>query len=374
MGMTVGRWLPRARWPPEATAEGSSSGRRSSGPLSRSGRSTAQLVKQQQVQQPVLLPQGELHDQQQQQVPAAADAADAVSSSEDESEGSEEAALDVPSEEDGEKTVEEFLAGEHEVFTTEDLQQQDQQEQQQQQQQQQQHDASLAAAAAVGATLLAGSSGSGVPGALGWQSSVASVTADFAMQNVLLQMGLRLLTRDGRRIARLSRWGLGGGQGRSNSLHEALLSLSFSGICCLGCGTTLLLPDASDLNCLNWHKHQCCDLPPVTTLSHLVSLPDHVMSCLCSRYALRCSACFTVTREAGRLFCPKCGNLGLDRVEVVVGETGRSTFGVKKRHILRGTKFSLPKPRVSSRVGSAGPYTDDVAHTLACTHLLLHMH
>eukprot|EP00775_Hariotina_reticulata_P013406 gene13406-13534_t len=86
-------------------------------------------------------------------------------------------------------------------------------------------------------------------------------------QNVLLQMGLRLLTRDGRRIARLS------------------------------------------------------------------------------RYALRCSACFTVTREAGRLFCPKCGNLSLDRVEVVVGPNGAEYYGARKRHILRGTKFSLPKPR-----------------------------
>lgn len=89
------------------------------------------------------------------------------------------------------------------------------------------------------------------------------------MQNVLLQMGLRLLTKDGRRIARLS------------------------------------------------------------------------------RYALRCSACFTVTREPGRLFCPKCGNLSLDRVEVVVGADGVEYFGMQKRHILRGTRYSLPKPKVS---------------------------
>lgn len=37
-------------------------------------------------------------------------------------------------------------------------------------------------------------------------SSVCSVTADFAMQNVLLQMGLRLVTPDGRRVSTLSRW------------------------------------------------------------------------------------------------------------------------------------------------------------------------
>lgn len=39
-------------------------------------------------------------------------------------------------------------------------------------------------------------------------STVAILTADFAMQNVILQMGLKLLTPDGRRIRRLSRWTL----------------------------------------------------------------------------------------------------------------------------------------------------------------------
>ncbi|GFH08649.1 uncharacterized protein HaLaN_03641 [Haematococcus lacustris] len=87
------------------------------------------------------------------------------------------------------------------------------------------------------------------------------------MQNVLLQMGLRLVTRDGRQISRLSRW------------------------------------------------------------------------------ALRCSACFFVTKEAGRLFCPRCGNMALERVEVVVGAGGAEFFGVRKNYTLRGTRFSLPKPK-----------------------------
>lgn len=38
------------------------------------------------------------------------------------------------------------------------------------------------------------------------QSSVASVTADFAMQNVILQMGLRLVAPNGMLIKQLSRW------------------------------------------------------------------------------------------------------------------------------------------------------------------------
>lgn len=142
-------------------------------------------------------------------------------------------------------TNEELLAEEHQVYTADDVDTSAQQQANGSSKQQQRS-----------------------PGSPGWQSSVAIITGDFAMQNVLLQMGLRLITKDGRRIARLT------------------------------------------------------------------------------RYALRCSACFTVTRDPGRLFCPKCGNLSLDRVEVVVGADGAEYFGVTKRHILRGTRFSLPKPKV----------------------------
>ena len=37
---------------------------------------------------------------------------------------------------------------------------------------------------------------------------VSIVTADFAMQNVILQLGLQLVSPDGRRIRRISRWAL----------------------------------------------------------------------------------------------------------------------------------------------------------------------
>lgn len=37
---------------------------------------------------------------------------------------------------------------------------------------------------------------------------VSIVTADFAMQNLILQLGLRLISPDGRRIRRISRWAL----------------------------------------------------------------------------------------------------------------------------------------------------------------------
>lgn len=40
----------------------------------------------------------------------------------------------------------------------------------------------------------------------GEEASVLIATADFAMQNVILQMGLRLAAPDGRHITRISRW------------------------------------------------------------------------------------------------------------------------------------------------------------------------
>lgn len=51
-------------------------------------------------------------------------------------------------------------------------------------------------------------------------------------------------------------------------------------------------------------------------------------------------------QEMGRLFCPRCGNAALDKVRVVVGPDGAEQYGVRKKHVLRGTRFSLPKPKV----------------------------
>ncbi|XP_028807175.1 RNA-binding protein NOB1 [Neltuma alba] len=100
------------------------------------------------------------------------------------------------------------------------------------------------------------------------ESSVACVTGDFAMQNVLLQMGLRLLAPGGTQIRELHRW------------------------------------------------------------------------------ILKCHACYAVTAEIGRIFCPKCGNGGtLRKVAVTVGENGVILAARRPRITLRGTKFSLPLPQ-----------------------------
>ncbi|KAI7987047.1 RNA-binding protein NOB1 [Camellia lanceoleosa] len=100
------------------------------------------------------------------------------------------------------------------------------------------------------------------------ESTVACVTSDFAMQNVLLQMGLRLLAPGGMQIRQLQRW------------------------------------------------------------------------------ILKCHACFKVTPEIGRIFCPSCGNGGtLRKVAVTVGENGIVLSARRPRISLRGTKFSLPLPQ-----------------------------
>lgn len=48
-----------------------------------------------------------------------------------------------------------------------------------------------------------------------------------------------------------------------------------------------------------------------------------------------------------KLFCSKCGNAALEKVEVTTSADGQEQYGVRKKHNLRGTRFSLPKPKVS---------------------------
>ena len=53
-------------------------------------------------------------------------------------------------------------------------------------------------------------------------------------------------------------------------------------------------------------------------------------------------------QEPGRLFCPHCGNATLDKVELTIGPDGTEQYGVRKRFNTRGTRFSLPKPKVTT--------------------------
>lgn len=61
-----------------------------------------------------------------------------------------------------------------------------------------------------------------------------------------------------------------------------------------------------------------------------------------SRWILKCHACYTVTGEIGRIFCPKCGNGGtLRKVAVTVNENGIVLAARRPRVTLRGTKVSI---------------------------------
>lgn len=67
------------------------------------------------------------------------------------------------------------------------------------------------------------------------------------------------------------------------------------------------------------------------------------------RWVLKCHACYEVTKEAGRIFCPKCGNGGtLRKVAVTVGENG-VVLSDRKQHIsIRGTKVNILTKSINS--------------------------
>ena len=95
------------------------------------------------------------------------------------------------------------------------------------------------------------------------------LTSDFAMQNVILQLGFTLLTLDGYRLTRVK------------------------------------------------------------------------------RFKLLCRACMKLNLEVERTYCEFCGSHLLGKVSVFINEDGNlSYFDNPKRRInLRGTKFSIPKPK-----------------------------
>ncbi|KAJ1671785.1 20S-pre-rRNA D-site endonuclease nob1 [Coemansia sp. RSA 25] len=98
-------------------------------------------------------------------------------------------------------------------------------------------------------------------------TKVACVTSDFAMQNVMLKMGISLVTPDGVAINRLSTW------------------------------------------------------------------------------VLRCHACFHLTGDMTKQFCPSCGHPTLKRCSVTTGTNGRLQVHLKAnyKYNLRGTVYSIPK-------------------------------
>jgi RNA-binding protein NOB1 len=97
---------------------------------------------------------------------------------------------------------------------------------------------------------------------------VGCVTTDFAMQNVMLQMGLNVLSVDGLLLKRIRQW------------------------------------------------------------------------------MQKCRACFKATSDMTKLFCEKCGNHTLYKVEVIIDSRGDVHFRDKYKDFnLKGSRYSLPLPK-----------------------------
>ncbi|GBC05927.1 hypothetical protein RclHR1_06500009 [Rhizophagus clarus] len=64
-------------------------------------------------------------------------------------------------------------------------------------------------------------------------------------------------------------------------------------------------------------------------------------------WVLRCHACYKITTNMEKKFCPKCGNAALIRTSTSTDANGNVTYYLKKnfQYNLRGTKYSIPEPK-----------------------------
>lgn len=78
---------------------------------------------------------------------------------------------------------------------------------------------------------------------------------------------------------------------------------------------------------------------------HLISVDGMVIKQL-KQFARRCHACFAVTHDVSREFCPKCGSHTLLRVRMWVSDEGKVTYSKGLKQIsTRGVNYSIPLPR-----------------------------
>ncbi|KAK8187067.1 putative 20S-pre-rRNA D-site endonuclease nob1 [Phyllosticta capitalensis] len=70
-------------------------------------------------------------------------------------------------------------------------------------------------------------------------------------------------------------------------------------------------------------------------------------------YVLRCYACFLVTKQMDKQFCPRCGKPSLTRVSCSTSATGEFKLHLKKDWQInnRGERYSIPKPATKSASG-----------------------
>lgn len=64
-------------------------------------------------------------------------------------------------------------------------------------------------------------------------------------------------------------------------------------------------------------------------------------------FVLRCFACFKITSNVEKTFCPHCGNKTLTKVSMTVNDDGSIKYFLSRRRPVntRGTKFKLPMPK-----------------------------
>lgn len=143
------------------------------------------------------------------------------------------------------------------------------------------------------------------------QEMVGCVTTDFAMQNVMLQIGDPGTCRTRTRM-----------RARTSAIpNSSLITVSRTPLSSSAC--------LSGLN--------------------VVSV-DGMMVKRVTTYVLKCEACFKTTDDMEAQFCPSCGNHTLYKVATTVAADGSVHHNsLKRRQNLRGTKFSIPLPKGGRR-------------------------
>ncbi|KAI8909058.1 Nin one binding Zn-ribbon like-domain-containing protein [Gorgonomyces haynaldii] len=75
---------------------------------------------------------------------------------------------------------------------------------------------------------------------------------------------------------------------------------------------------------------------------------DGLMVTRVKNWVLRCHACYKVTKDMSKIFCPSCGNSTLLRTSCAVEEDGTLTLYLKKnfQYNNRGTQYSIPQTQM----------------------------
>jgi len=74
---------------------------------------------------------------------------------------------------------------------------------------------------------------------------------------------------------------------------------------------------------------------------------DKVLVKKLKNWVLRCHACYKITKDMEKVFCPSCGNNTLIRTSYSIGKDGDLVLYLKKnfQYNNRGTQYSIPLPK-----------------------------